>query len=94
MKPKYVLFQRIITTTLILALFALQSPTLCGAEISKEMEAPSISESSEADSLQLIEGDAIEISSPPELSGTQKVRRDGNITLAFVGEKEVTEKFI
>jgi protein involved in polysaccharide export with SLBB domain len=65
---------------------------LWGAKKSKELEAVPGSESSEDDSLQLIEGDVIEISFPgaPELSGTQKIRRDGKITLAFVGEKEVT----
>lgn len=36
--------------------------------------------------------DVIQISFPgaPELSGEQRIRRDGKITLAFVGEKEVT----
>jgi len=92
MKPKHVLFHRIITTSLFLALFALPSHTSLGAKKSKESEAAPASESSEDDSLQLIEGDVIEIYFPgaPELSGTQKVRRDGKITLAFVGEKEVT----
>ena len=95
MKPKYVIFQRIITTTLFLALAALQSPTLWGAEKSKEMKVSPISESSEADVLQLIKGCMIEICSyPPQLSGTQKARSDGKITLAFVGEKEVIEKLI
>jgi len=88
MKPKYVIFQRIITTTLILALVALQSPTLWGAEKSKEMKVSPISESGEADALQLIKGYVIEISSYlPQLSRTQKARRDGKTTLAFVGEK-------
>ena len=95
MKPKYVIFQQIITTTLFLAMVALQSPALWGAEKSTEIKAPPISESSEADVLQLIKGCMIEICSyPPQLSGTQKARRDGKITLAFVGEKEVTEKLI
>ena len=65
MKPKYVIFQRIITTTLFLALVALQSPTLWGAEKSKEMKVSPISESSEADALQLIKGCVIEICSYP-----------------------------
>ncbi|QXD32481.1 hypothetical protein [Candidatus Pelagisphaera phototrophica] len=63
MKPKYVIFQLIITTTLFLALVALQSPTLWGAEKSKEMKVSPISESSEADALQLIKGCVIEICS-------------------------------
>ncbi len=88
MKPKYGIFQRIITTTLFLALVALQSPTLWGAEKSKEMKVSPISESGEADALQLIKGYVIEISSYlPQLSCTQKARRDGKTTLAFVGEK-------
>ena len=95
MKPKYVILQPIITTTLFLALVALQSPALWGAEKSKEMKVPPISESSEADALQLIKGCVIEICSyPPQLSGTQKARSDGKITLAFLGEKEVIEKLI
>ena len=65
MKPKYVIFQRIITTALFLALVASQSSTLWGAEKSKEMKVPPISESSEADVLQLIKGCVIEICSYP-----------------------------
>lgn len=95
MKPKYVIFQRIITTALFLALVASQSSTLWGAEKSKEMKVPPISESSGADALQLIKGYVIEICSySPQLSGTQKARRDGRITLFSVGKKEVTEKLI
>ena len=79
MKPKHVLFQRIITTSLFLVLFALQSPTLWGAKKSKEMEVVLASESSEDDSPQLIERVVIEISfrAAAELSGIQKARRDG-----------------
>ena len=95
MKPKYVIFQRIITTTLFLALFALQFPTLWGAEKYKEMKVLPISESSEANALQPIKGCVIEICSyPPQLSGTQKAGIDGKINLAFVAEKEVTKKLI
>ena len=45
-----------------------------------------------SDSLELLVGDVIQIAFPgaPELSGQQRTRRDGKITLAFVGEKEVT----
>ena len=80
MKPKYDIFQRIIATTLFLALVALQSPALWGAEKSKEMKVPPISESSETDALQLIEGCVIESCSySPQLGGTQKARRDGGL---------------
>ena len=65
MKPKYVIFQQIITTALFLALVASQSSTLWGAEKSKEMKVPPISESSGADALQLIKGCVIEICSYP-----------------------------
>ena len=48
--------------------------------------------SDSSDSLTLLPGDVVEVSFPgaPELSGQQRIRRDGKITLAFVGEKEVT----
>ena len=95
MKPKYVILQWIINTTLFLALVALQSPALWGAEKSKEMKAPPVPESSEADALQLIKGCVIEICSyNPQLSGSQKARRDGRITLFSVMKKEVIEKLI
>ena len=56
---------------------------------------PPISESSETDALQLIEGCVIESCSySPQLSGTQKAGIDGKINLAFVAEKEVTKKLI
>ncbi|MEC7906013.1 MAG: polysaccharide biosynthesis/export family protein [Verrucomicrobiota bacterium] len=44
------------------------------------------------ESLELLVGDVIQIYFPgaPELSGEQRIRRDGKITLAFVGEKEAT----
>ena len=64
MKPKYVIFQKIITTALFLALVASQSSTSWGAEKSKE-KVPPISESSGADALQLIKGCVIEICSYP-----------------------------
>ena len=55
-------------------------------------ESDSRSDTESGESLELLVGDLIQISFPgaPELSGEQRIRRDGKITLAFVGEKEVT----
>ena len=55
-------------------------------------DSDSRSDTESGESLELIVGDEIHISFPgaPELSGEQRIRRDGKITLAFVGEKEVT----
>lgn len=73
------------------ALRALTIAFVCSSQVfSAESDSSDETESSE--SLELLVGDVIRISFPgaPELSGEQRIRRDGKITLAFVGEKEVT----
>lgn len=74
----------LVTLTLALALAA--------AFRSYAAETDSRSDTESSDSLELLVGDVIRLSFPgaPELSGEQRIRRDGRITLAFVGEKEVT----
>ncbi len=60
-------------------------------EAAPNVEKESVSEVS-SESLVLMEGDVIEIVFPgaQELSSNQKIRRDGKITLTFVGEVDVT----
>ncbi len=90
MNLKHIHTQRIFVEILLLALAVLliESPLFA----KKPNRAEAVPETAEEESLLLIDGDVIEISFPgaPELSGTQKIRRDGKITLAFVGEREVT----
>lgn len=64
---------------------------LAAAFRSYAAETDSRSDTESSDSLELLVGDEIRLSFPgaPELSGEQRIRRDGRITLAFVGEKEV-----
>jgi len=90
MKLDFTIFSKFARSALSFAFSIILPIATLSAEKTEEHDGNS--ESSEEESLQLIEGDVIEISFPgaPELSGTQKVRRDGKITLAFVGEKEVT----
>jgi len=73
------------------ALWALIIALVCSPQVfSAESDSSDGTESSE--SLELLVGDVIRISFPgaPELSDEQRIRRDGKITLTFVGEKEVT----
>lgn len=73
-------------------LFALGGAVLvlsgCQSSVSSDVPGPSAARSAAADAVVLGEGDVIRISfaGAPELSNQQKIRSDGKISLALVGE--------
>ena len=77
-------FWRGITTTVIGGALCLFSTVARGGELSE-------SEGQDEEPLYLMVGDVLTISFPgaPEMSTQQKIRRDGKISLLFVGEKDV-----